>query len=327
MTAAPVVAALPANRSEADWEQAPSLLDGAVNLELTPESCGLAYWIKAAAQGTWLGLVNDHAPGALVPGYMLQPGPLREAIMGEFAFRSISEEIATRAISDLVRTAPDLPTMEFYATQLIDEARHSLAFRTHLLELGVPQAELASTIERLAGGHRDAVLRPLQDFSVEVMSRPDSFICGVVILTILVEGVLAPAAELSERKWRLLDPAAASIERGANIDEIRHLTVGSSVVRSHLRARPADTARILEVIVRGRALWRELPVNAIVYERELLFQRGMEDHRAALEGYELAPGLPLLATSPEQRLMLANEWSREMQDSRLTYMGLSEAIL
>ena len=257
---------------------------------------------------------------------MLQAGPLRSALMEEFAFRSISEEMATRAISDLVKTAPSIPTMEFYATQLIDEARHSLAFRTHLLELGVAQTELAGTIETLAGKGRDLVLKPLQSFSEEVMAQPDSFICGVVILTILGEGVLAPAAELSERKWRLLDPGAASIERGANIDEIRHLTGGSAVVRSHLLLHPQDKQRILDVIVRGRILWHDLPVNQVIYARELLFQQGMEQHRQILEGHELAPGLPLLATTPEQRLMLAAEWSRDMQDSRLSYMGLGEAI-
>jgi hypothetical protein len=217
--------------------------------------------------------------------------------------------------------------MEFYATQLIDEARHSLAFRSHLMELGIPRSELPATIEKIAGQKRDAVLRPLQAFSDEVMQQPESFICGVIILTILVEGVLAPAAELSERKWRLLDPAAASIERGANIDEIRHLTVGSSVVRRHLHGNPQDKERILDVIVRGRLLWRDLPVNEIVYERELLFQQGMTAHAGMLNGYELGPGIRLLDTTPEQRLMLANEWSRKMQDSRLTYMGLPEAII
>ena len=326
-TAAYVPEAVAATPSEADWASAPGLLEGATTLELTPDKCGLAYWIKAAAQGTWLGLVNEHAPDAAVPAWMRQPGPLRSAIMKEFAFRSISEEIATRALSDLVKLAPDIPTMEFYATQLIDEARHSLAFRTHLVELGVEERELAEVVEQLAGAHREAVLRPLQRFSMEIMLQPDSFILGVVILTILVEGVLAPAAELSERKWRLLNPAAASIERGANIDEIRHLAVGSSVVRAHLQARPQDKERLLGVMIRGRLLWRDLPVNEIIYEREVLFQQGMAEHRQLLTGYEIAPGLPLLETTPEQRLMLANEWSREMQDSRLTYMGLPEAIL
>lgn len=50
--------------------------------------------------------------------------------------------------------------MDFYTSQLMDEARHAYAFRGHLLELGVPQGELAATMESLAGVDRDAVLNP-----------------------------------------------------------------------------------------------------------------------------------------------------------------------
>ena len=72
----------------------------------------------------------------------------------------------------------------------------------------------------------DAVLVPLEEFGIPIGRDHGDYIGGVVVLTVLVEGVLAPAAELSERKWRLLDPAAAQIERAAGIDEIRHLTRG-----------------------------------------------------------------------------------------------------
>ena len=45
--------------------------------------------------------------------------------------------------------APDVDTMEFFATQLVDEARHSAVFRGHLLDLGVSRDELFSTIARV----------------------------------------------------------------------------------------------------------------------------------------------------------------------------------
>ena len=95
--------------------------------------------------------------------------------------------------------------MEFFATQLIDEARHSRVFRDHLVELGVPADELFATVEQVAGRDRDRVLIPLEDFGLP-LAREGDFLGGVVLLTILVEGVLAPLAELSERKWRPLDP-------------------------------------------------------------------------------------------------------------------------
>ncbi|MBV8518385.1 MAG: VlmB-like protein [Acidobacteria bacterium] len=311
---------------EADWTEAPTLIEGASRLELTPRDCDLDYWFTAVPQGTLAGMVHGHAPNARVPAYMLEAGPLREAIMNEFAFRSIAEEIATRSITYIIAAAPDVYTMEFFGTQLIDEARHSRVFRGHLLELGVPEQELFDTIWRISGDDARAILHPLEAFALPLIRDQRDFIAGVVILTILVEGVLAPAAELSERKWRLLDPPAAQIERGANIDEIRHLTVGSSTVRDYLREHPEAKPHVLDIITRGRQLWATLPTQDVIIKRELFFQAGLEQHADVVGDYEIWPGKRLIDTTPEERLIAAHTWSTEMQNSRLTYMGLPEAI-
>lgn len=307
------------------FADAPGLIEGALEGEATAADCNLDYWFNEVAQGTLGGLIRGHRPESLVPAFMREPGPLREAMTDEFAFRSISEEKATRAICYLVADAPDIATMEFFATQMIDEARHARVFRDHLVELGVPPHELSSTIEALAGQDRDRVLVPLEDFALPIGRDDHDFAGSVVILTVLVEGVLAPLAELSERKWRSLDPAAADIERGANIDEIRHLTVGSTVVRQHVLDHPEEADRLVELVRRGRALWAGLPVAEVIFRRENLFQEGLEEQRDIVGDYEIAPGRRLLDTSPEDRLAMALEWSREMQDSRLAYMGLEEA--
>lgn len=311
---------------EADWAEAPSLIEGASRLELSARDCDLDYWFANVPQGTLKGLVHGHSAKARIPDYMLRPGPLRDAIVNEFAFRSIAEEKATRAITYIVASAPDIDTMEFFATQLIDEARHSRVFRGHLLELGVKEDELFATIERISGDDSRAILVPLEDFALPMIRDQRDFIAGVVILTILVEGVLAPAAELSERKWRLLDPAAAEIERGANIDEIRHLTVGSDVVRKYLAEHPDEKQRVLDLITRGRALWAQLPTTDVIVKRELYFQEGLEQQAEIVGDYEVWPGRRLIDTTPEERLIAANTWSMEMQNSRLQYMGLAEAI-
>ena len=175
----------------------------------------------------------------------------------------------------------------------------------------------------MAGADRDRVLVPLEQFGLPLGQVDGDFIGGVVVLTVLVEGVLAPAAELSERKWRLLDPAAAEIERAAGIDEIRHLTVGSSVVKQHLEARPDDLPRLKALVERGRALWGGLPVLDVLLRRETLFQEGMQEHAAVLGDYEVWPGRRLVDTTPEERLLTAATWSQEMQDDRLAYMGLA----
>lgn len=311
---------------EADWNKAPDLLEGAMRLALTPEDCDLDYWIRNAAQGTWRGLVNGHAPEDIIPPCMFEEGPLRSAVLEEFSFRAIAEELATRAISYLVAYAPDLPTMEFYSTQLLDEARHARAFRLHLAELGVPEDDLPATMEALAGPQRDAMLRPLEEFALSVMRDRRDFVGGVVILTVLVEGVLAPTGALSERKWRIFDPAAAGIAHGANIDEIRHLSVGGSIVRAHLDEHHRDKERILSLIAEGRRLWNDLPVADVVYAREARFQQGMEIHGRLLGDYELVPGRRLADTTAEERLSIAQDWSHEVQGSRLAYMGLGDAL-
>jgi hypothetical protein len=308
---------------EADLDRAPNLLDGAMSLELTPQKCNLPYWLSAVAQGTLKGLVNGHTPGAAIPPWMAEPGPLREALIEEFAFRSIAEEKATRALSYLVLHAPDTDTMEFFATQLIDEARHASVFRGHLLELGVRPEELNETIERVAAADRDRILVPLEDFSLPLGRDYGDFIGGVVVLTVLVEGVLAPAAELSERKWRLLDPAAAEIERAAGVDEIRHLTVGSAIVKQYLQAHPEETERLQDLIERGRTLWADLPVLDMILRREYRFQEGMEQLADVIGDYEVWEGQRLIDSSPEERLLAASTWSLEMQESRLAYMGLA----
>ncbi len=311
---------------EADWNEAPGLIEGASRLELTARDCHLDYWLTAVPQGTLRGTVHGHSPQARIPDYMLREGPLRAAIMNEFAFRAIAEEKATRAITYIVASAPDVWSMEFFVTQLVDEARHSRVLRDHLVEPGVTEDELFPPNERIAGDDVRATLAPLEDFALPMIRDDRDFIAGVVILTILVEGVLAPAAELSHCKWRLLDPAAAEIERGANIDEIRHLTVGSAIVREYLLAHPGEKAHVLEIITRGRALWAALPASEVIFKREILFQQGLEEHAAVAGDYEVWPGRRLVDTTPEERLMTAHTWSAEMQNSRLRYMGLPEAI-
>lgn len=311
---------------KSDLKETPSLVAEAMSVELTPQQCHLDYWFSSVVQGTLRGMVAGHSAQATAPAYMKERGPLRDALMNEFAFRSIAEEKATRAICYMVANAPDVENMEFFGTQLIDEARHSRVFRGHLMELGVPENELFATIQDIAGEDSRRILVPLEEFALPIVRDQRDFIAGVVILTILVEGVLAPSAELSERKWRVLDPAAAEIELGANLDEIRHLTVGAAVVRQHLIDRPEEKDRLVDIISKGRKLWTELPTNEVIFKRELYFQEGLKQHAEVVGDYEIWEGKRLIDTTPEERLMTANQWSMDMQNARLLYMGLAEAL-
>lgn len=310
---------------EASWHSAPQLTQGALTLDLDAKKCNLNYWIQAVAQGTWLGLENGHSKGALTPEYMKDDGPLRDAMIEELAYRSEAEELAARALCYLIIHAPCKDTMEFYMTQALDEARHSSVFRGHLFELGVTEETIDSVIQQYAGEQIKSVLKPLEAWVLEIVRDQKDFIGGVILFTILIEGVLAPAAEISERKWRLIDPAAAEIEKGANIDEIRHLTVGASIVKRHLEKHPESKDHIMALIKMGVEKWSSLPTDDIVLRRERLFQQGLHRFVDILSDYEITPGLRLIDSTPEQRLDIANALTRELQVGRLEYMGLTDA--
>ncbi|MER6786908.1 VlmB-like protein [Streptomyces sp. NPDC000658] len=317
-----MTAAIPA---EADWDRAPGLLEGAMDLELTAADCNLRYWLQAVPQGTLRGRPDGHDPALEVGPHMLR-GPFFEAITQEYAFRALAEEKATRVLSYLVPIAPDTDSMEFYATQVLDECRHAMVFRNHLLSLGIPRERLARAVEEFAAPHQDTVLAPLERRSLEIMRDRRDFIGGVVMMTIILEGALAPAAELSERKWRPLDPAAAEIDKGAGIDEIRHLTVGAAIARQYLLDRPREKDRVIELIHDGMRMWEELPTHDMVHWREVKFQEGLDRHGDLVGDYEIWPGRRLVDTTPEERQDTAERWSDEMKAKRLKYMGLAEAL-
>ncbi|MGV9882570.1 VlmB-like protein [Streptomyces sp. NPDC003006] len=313
---------------EADWDKAPGLLDGAKELTLGPDDCDLAYWFTSVAQGTLRdrGETGHHAD-ATVPDFLKAPGPLRDALVLEFGFRGLSEEIATRLLGHYVALAPGVPEMEFYATQLIDEARHARVFRNHLVELGHPAGTLLKDIDEMAADYRERVLDPVVDFTLDIVRDQADFAGGVAVFAIVIEGVLAPAAELSERKWTPLSPATGEISRGTAIDEIRHLTVASTILRDHVVAHPEYRPRLMEILRAGVKLWDEIPDREFVIHREELFQKGMADHADRIGDYEIWPGVRMLDTTPEQRYDMAEQWTDEMAESRMAYMGLPVEVL
>ncbi|MBW5419999.1 VlmB-like protein [Streptomyces sp. BG9H] len=313
---------------EADWDKAPGLLDGAKELTLGPDDCDLAYWFTSVAQGTLRDRgATGHHENATVPDFLKAPGPLRDALVLEFGFRGLSEEIATRLLGHYVALAPGVPEMEFYATQLIDEARHARVFRNHLVELGHPADTLLKDIDEMAADYRERVLNPVVDFTLDIVRDQGDFAGGVAVFAIVIEGVLAPAAELSERKWTPLSPATGEISRGTAIDEIRHLTVASTILRDHVVAHPEYRPRLLEILRAGVKLWDEIPDREFVIHREELFQKGMADHADKIGDYEIWPGVRMLDTTPEQRYDMAERWTDEMAESRMAYMGLPVEVL
>ncbi len=307
----------------ADWNTAPGLLDGAMSLTLGPADCDLPYWITSVVQGTLAQRgVTGHHPDAVVPEVLRRPGPLRDALVLEFGFRAMAEEIATRLLAHYVAIAPGVPELEFYATQLLDEARHARVFRDHLAEVGVPFDAVPPDVAELAADYRRRVLRPVEEFTLHVVRDRADFASAVAVFAIVIEGVLAPAAELSERKWTPISPATREISRGTAIDEIRHLTVASTILRDSLAARPQIRQAVLDTIHAGMRMWDEVPDREFVMQREELFQAGMVEIADLVSDYEIWPGVPMLGTTPQQRYDMAERWTMEMAGVRMAYLGL-----
>ena len=313
----------------ADFDRAPGVLES-VDFELAPEDCGLDFWLPSVAQGVLVGLDRGKRPGSTVPDWLREPGVLRDNLIAEFAFRSLSEWEATRICALVTASAPSIAEMEFYATQAIDEARHSQTFRCHLLDLGVPEDELHETIQRVAGDDAQKIFPPVWEWGMPRIDKSmgeEAYIHFVVLVTILLEGVLAPTTELSERKWKPISQATADIERGACVDEIRHLSVGSWIIKRYVENHPEQKDHLVEFVADGRQMWSELPTLDLVVRRETQFQEGIEQHREQIgTDYEIFPGRPLVDTTVEERLAMTLKWSIEVQETRLRYMGLEEAI-
>src|SRR5260370_28074320 len=109
-----------------------------------------------------------------------------------------------------------------------------MASRNQLGGAGRPADELHELIAKQAADYTREVLDPIAEFAVRTVRDEGDFVGAVAAFTIVVEGALAPAAELSERKWNRLDPAAGEIARGSAIHEIRHPTAGRPLVKDAL---------------------------------------------------------------------------------------------
>ena len=310
----------------ADWDHAASLFDGAGSLRLTARECDLRYWFANVPIRTLRGNVVGYAPEVTTPDFIRRAGPLHDALKQEVAFRALAEERAARAIGYLVACAPDSTTVEFYATQLLDETRHAMIFRNHLRNLGVREKDVPAVIEQLAGGDRQTILAPIEDLGLPIVRDQRDFVGGVVLLTVLVEGFLAPSFELSERKWRPLDPVMADMEKGAGIDEVRHLAVGTSLVREHLHDHPQDTGRLLELVQRGMAMFLTLPIYEQLGRWEALYQQGLADRADVVGDYEIWPGRRLIDTTPRERIQKTSEITSAVHRTRVTDMGLGAAL-
>ncbi|HBK56094.1 MAG TPA: hypothetical protein DDZ76_07410 [Xanthomonadales bacterium] len=298
-----------------------NLIQEAVRVEMTAEQWPLERWLKDVAQQQLHGLQHGRMAGAQIAECVLQEGPLRRSMVSEYSFKAISERLATVALCQLAALNTNHAEFEYWMGQIMDEARHASCFRQHLIEIGLHDVD--RQMQELNAFSLQEVIAPLQEYYDHYVLDRRDYLCGVAIVTVVLEGVLAPTAELGERKWRPFDPVAAMIQHYANIDELRHLTVCANIVRRAVLSSATARATVTACVREGMALWQKLPIGESMLIRENDYQAGMEQYRHLAEGYLLDTDMPLLSTTPEDRIALSLKWSSAMQHSRLAYMQIS----
>ncbi len=303
-----------------------SLLEKASSQELKTSDCSLEIWMKEVAQKQRLGTTYGRDAKIIVPEQILNEGPLRQSLINEFAFKALSEDYGTRGICHLAAMAKSTEEHEFLVTQVFDEAMHARAFKHHLEEIGACDTDVDTFIQEKYIEEIRSIFNPLNDFFRNVTIENQNYLGGVTILTIILEGVLAPTAEMGELKWQRLNPVASNIQHQANLDEIRHLTVCANIIKEAIERNPQVFAQVATVLHDGMELWKRIPIEDVVYQREVLFQQGMLEYKEIIEDQLLTDKLRLIDSTPEQRLQITFEWTQQIQASRMRYMGLEKLM-
>jgi ribonucleoside-diphosphate reductase beta chain len=123
---------------------------------------------------------------------------LRDELQRSFTLFFVGEQAVTDTLSPLVHAAPDEPSRVFLATQLVDEARHSVFFSRFFEEVvGVPgglSAALAELKEQTVRGFRVIFDKDLVDATEAVRENPGDYaawIRGITTYHLVIEGMLA----------------------------------------------------------------------------------------------------------------------------------------
>lgn len=295
------------------------LIHNAVSIEMKPEDWGLDSWLDEQ-----INVLNNYKTNFdNDPKLTYHEGPLRESIIRELAFKTVCEYEATKGLLLLADKAPNYVDFDFFLTQIFDEGVHCKLFREHLVRIGFANNHnVAHKINNLLHRYLEKIIKPMRAYFEKWVVDKESYFGGVVIVTIVLEGVLAPTSELSEIKWFPFDRTASVTQARANLDELRHLTVCSNILKKQIDNDSQLKTVASECINEGLSLWHDISLSELYIERETLYQKGLEQNKHLIEGYELYDGLLLADSTVESRLDLSNKLVDQMQRGRFKYIGL-----
>ena len=192
-------------------------------------------------------IVHWRAMGDGMEGYRIE-------LQRSFTLFFVGEQAVTDTLSPLVHAAPDEPARVFLATQLVDEARHSVFFSRFFadvigIEGGLSEA-LAQLRDKVVGGFRTIFDGDLVRATEAVRLDPRDYgawVEGITIYHLIVEGMLALTGQKFLlgilRELQIMPGFYAGFTAVAR-DESRHVNFG---VRALMEAGVRDPALLKRV--------------------------------------------------------------------------------
>ena len=277
-----------------------------------PIDFSVSRWVDNVASGQWARERRALCSvGEALPDVVVESPPLAEVHRLDLALFVVFEEAALRVSGALTRLAPTQDALSFAAQQTMDEARHHEMFRRRLTA-----ASAAAGLDDTAAT-APILIPPLRSFIDRCYEVADggSFIEGMVLMNLVLEGMAHPLYAYEERYWAPLDPYLARLVRAAFTDETRHVAFGADVVRRLLAEDPDRRAKMVGLC---RDAGRAMGDVFSVYIREFvgLFDAVARLHPDLFAGAEFAPGR-LIAETPYEEQVAMIEASITREHARL----------
>lgn len=269
-------------------------------------------WSAAVPSRQWAREASELLDlGETLPPVLTESRPLAEVHRLDLGLFVVFEEAALRVSGALVRRAPTEAALRFAAQQTLDEAHHHEVFRARL-----DRAQDHAGLPR-GTGEQAILTPPLRRFIDRCYEVADagSFIEGLTLVNLVLEGMAYPLYAYEERYWRRIDPYLARLVRGAFTDETRHVTFGARLVDDLLRDDPVRRARVARLCDEAR---RALAEIFTYYVRSFvgLFDAVARRHPALFQGVEFAPGRRI-ADTPYEEQVAAIHHSIDVEHRRL----------
>ena len=258
------------------------------------------------------------------------PENVRKVMQGTMTLFFIGEQAVTDTLAPLLHAAPDEDERIFLATQIADEARHTVFFQRFFEEVlevgGGLHAALEAIGPRASEGFRKIFERQLVDAMDLIRREPDNqraWVEGVVTYHLIIEGFLAITGQRSLlrtlRNVGMMPGFVAGFTAVAR-DESRHIGFGVLALRRRI-ARHPETARVVTLKVLD--LLEPAVRTAVAPDRRL----AIEDPRTVppplrVNGMELRE---FALSSLAKRLRAAGISESAADDVRTQGMALYEA--